>query len=168
MRRMLLTSAFLALAAASSCLFSTTPPRPESPPGENTNPNLTVITGLVRHRDRDGRYVSMPGRMVHAQWLGPDPASPGHFLPLTTSIVRSGNGGSYRVQVTDSRLVAVELKALRCEYDPDNPDPNTDCCLETPPCPEGCLAIWRVPKRVTAHPGDRLQQDMIVPCDYLP
>lgn len=151
---------------ASACLFSTTPPeRPDGTPVVPPDPNLIQITGLVQLFDRTDYHtraaVDWP---VMAIWYKPDPLRPGQLSIEQRTVVRSGNGGSYQVALSSRDVVAVEVQAIVCDYDPVE----ASCCVENPPCSGPQCQVWTAPRRLSVAPGVRLQQNLVVRCEHVP
>lgn len=149
-----------------SCLFSTTAPKRTPTPGEPSDPTEVVLTGLVQFFDRsDGRTRSVPEWPVSVVWLGPDRTGDGQPDVVNRAVINSGPSGVYEARYRDRTLTTAEVKAAVCTYNPDQ----YACCLATPPeCPTSQCQIWTTPRRLTVHPGQRSQQNVVVPCDHLP
>jgi hypothetical protein len=158
-------AAGLALAAAvagSSCLYSTTPPKPSGSGTETVDPNAAVLTGTVQLYDRTDHHLrNMPGWAVRASWyVRGTPPRLDHV-----DVVVSGGSGVYEVRRSDPDVVAVEIQGRLCGIDLEG----MDCCLGDNPCnrPE-CTSIWTTPVRVDIAPGGRERRTVTVPCDHAP
>lgn len=163
MRRSLLAT-FLVACFAGGCLFSTTPP--QRPPNEDqgADPNLVVVTGLVRHFDRtDSHYRNMPGRPVAVEWIANFRDRWGQLVVLDEDIVVSQGAGVYRAEHSDPRLGSVRLRAFLCI----DREPDFECCLDLEnPCQD--CQVWMPPLTVSVVPGQQVQKDLIVPCEHVP
>lgn len=159
-----LVGVFVAGLSVSGCLFSTTPPERREEPGSSNNPDLVVVTGLVRHYDRtDSHYRNMPGRPVLVEWISTTRDRDGRLVVLQDYIVFSEGSGVYRSEYADPRLGSVRIRPFLCiERAPD-----LDCCLDLEnPCQE--CQVWMPPVTLPVAPGERVQKDLIVPCDHVP
>lgn len=165
LRRTIACWAILAiLAAASGCLFSTTPPERTTPVGPAPVPGEAVVTGLVQHVDaRDNHVRNVAGRVVLARWYKYRTSDRAYIMLRATTAV-SGNGGTYRVAIIDPEVAAVKVAALRCDLSPQ--DANLDDCLTDPPSP--LCNTWTSPIFVSIAPNGRAQQHLKVPCVAVP
>lgn len=157
-----------ALLCNQGCLFSTTPPERSEPPqsGGDEDPNLVVITGLVQLKRGPGEFRIQPGWGVQAVWYGADRDRDGAPDKLIRKVVRSGNQGVYETKLSHRDISGVDLMAVRCSFDPD--DPRFECCLDLfNPCSD-CPAVWTNPVRVAAAPGARITKSLVVPCSSGP
>lgn len=148
---------------AGGCLFSTTPPKPRDEPGSDDDPDLAVVTGLVQLYDRtDNHYRSMPGWPVKVEWFSRDLDHEGRPLLLKKRVVYSEGAGVYSAALSNPRIGSVRVRAFLCiERSPD-----LECCLDDDPC-QNC-EVWRPPVTISTAPGERLQKDLVVPCDHVP
>jgi hypothetical protein len=162
----LLRAAFpAAVVLVCACLFSTTPPKPSADGDQEPapDPNSAVVVGQVMHFGLVDRvYRRAPGRYVSIVAFGPDRNGDGQLDRLGDQDVRSDRSGTYRATIQHRDLQAVELKAWICSYDPATTD--LECCIENPPCPPSQCNIWTTPRRFALHPGNTLNQQVIVPC----
>jgi hypothetical protein len=155
----------LPLLLASACLFSTTPPERQTPDPVPIDPDLIVVTGVVQLFDRtDGHTRAAVDWTVRATWYKPDPLRPGQYSVEQRSVVHSGNGGSYEVSLSSREVVAVEIQAVTCEFDPAL----SNCCVDVPPCVGPQCQIWTAARRLNVAPGMQLQQHLVVRCEHVP
>jgi len=154
-----------AMVVAVGCLFETTPPKRTIRPGEEpVDPSTVVVTGLVQLLDRIDRDVSAaPGWFVSVVWYRADVTGDGQPEEVSRSVVQAGIDGVYRATYASNQVVRASFSARVCVLDPDVLQ---GCCLDSPPC-NGCQ-VWLPPRTIDVAPGARLQQNLTVPCDFVP
>lgn len=158
-----LAAAAACTALAGGCWFGTNPPEVAPPVEVPPDPNEVVLTGRVQFFDRvDHMTRPAPGWMVTVAWFGADGDRDGQPDLVDTWITRAGMSGVYDVRFRSNTVVAAEMRAALCDYDPVL----ADCCLDIPPCPPSNCQIWGAIRRISVAPGQRFQQDLVVPCSH--
>jgi hypothetical protein len=148
----------LALAAAAavlatSCLFSTAPPKTANNAPPTSDSRVAVVTGLVQVVDRHDLHVrTMPNWSVRAIWIVHDRT--GDQVPDVgwIQVINTGANGVFRASFQSGETVRVELYAMNCGVDPN--DTGAD--------------IWAPAEIVDIVPGQQVHDDLAVPCDNVP
>jgi hypothetical protein len=150
----------LALAAAAGlagCLVSDTPVEP----GQHASGEVEVF-GYLYHVH--GSVRSPAGNnWVRVTWYRE--TGSGALAQLGQPDVQGTlRDGVYRVKNQDPAVRAARVQGVTCRYDPDHPDPATQCCLQDRPTCTDCERVWVSGREIRTRAGEGVRLDVDVYC----
>jgi hypothetical protein len=147
----------LAGAGLAGCLFSSTPVDPGG-----AGSGAVEVFGVLYHVSGSVRTAA-GNNWVRVTWFRETEG--GALAQLGDKDVQgTQRNGVYRLKNSDPAVRAVRVEGVTCRYDPDHPDPGTQCCLQDRPSCTDCERVWASGREMRTTAGEAVRVDVDVLC----
>ena len=151
------SSILLACLLCLGCFSTIAPDSDKSASGGSGTVSIATVRGKVLLFRDEGQWDSR-ATGVQVIWLA------ANGIEIAEVNVRSNDDGIFAASTTDRRVAQVQIAALKCSYDSNDPAPRFTCCLDPVPCPGGCESPWDNSYRLPVVLGATAYRDLRVNC----